>query len=879
MKLDAVNCRKLYPYNVVRSYAMKRRPLQHFAATSAMLLIGAAVWVFALNFRAGSLSFGFGMLPFALYQGRGRGRMSAASGSSQGCRLFRQTSCAFGRFWIALAVLLGSITLHGAGSDPLSVEASRPQGSQLTPAAQSIAQLNAANALLKAGQFATAKGEFAKVINLPDAPAHHVWEARQRIEEIERRETGLPARDTNATRVRLPLVPRAGLTLHISPHGNDANPGTLEKPLASLEAARDRLRSLRRSGSVTRGSLVVFVHDGEYRIEQTLALSSEDSGTEETPVVYQAAPGETPRLCGGVRLRGFKSVTAPEILKRLPKGMAGRIKELDLRAAGITNLLPLELGGFASGRGFKTHPAHELFFNGKAMRLARGPNEGYLRIADVAMKDGTKGYDREGSKVGKFYYPGDLPERWAAEPDLLLYGYWFWDWADSYERVMSIDTQKRLITLAEPWHKYGYSIGAPFYAVNALSELDVSGEYYMDRQNLRLFFYPPSDPENADVELSVLPNPMMTLENVSYVRFERLTWELGCNDAIHVNGGSNCVFAGCIVRNFAGTGIELNGGRQHGLLSCNIYSMGRGGAVVRGGDRKTLAPSGHFVENCDIHELSRIDHTYTPAIAMSGVGTRITHNRLHDVLSSALNIGGNDHIIEYNEVFNAVSESDDQGGVDMYGNPTFRGNVYRFNYWHHIGNWRAIGEQPKCGQAGIRLDDAISGTLVYGNVFERCSTGKDGFGGVQIHGGKDNIIDNNLFIDCAAALSFSPWEDKRWRNFVAPFMTNSEINTVLYLQRYPALASLAENVNTNAVYRSLLVRCGELLRHPPNTIEALHNTMLSDSDISLGPENLLIKLPDLAPIPVGEIGLYRDAFRSEIPRPGFSPSRHDQPIK
>jgi hypothetical protein len=635
--------------------------------------------------------------------------------------------------------------------------------------------------------------------------------------------------------------------------------------LATLEAARDRIRSLRKSKELPPGSVVVHVRARVYRVDHTFALTAEDSGIEEAPVIYQAAPGESPSFSGGVPLRGFKSVTDLEALRRLPTKISRNVRELDLRAVGVTNLLPLELGGFASGRGFKTHPAHELFFNGKAMRLARGPNEGFLRIADVAVKDGTKGYDREGSKVGRFFYRGDLPDRWASEPDLLLYGYWFWDWADSYERVASIDVQKRLITLAEPWHAYGYSIGAPFYAVNALCELDLPGEYYLDRRNLRLFFYPPSDPERAEVELSLLAEPMMTLENVSHVRFEGLTWELGCNDAIHVNGGSNCVFAGCVVRDFAGTGIEINGGHRHGLLSCDIYSMGRGGSIVRGGDRKTLSPSGHFIENCDIHDLSRIDHTYTPAVALSGVGTRIAHNRLHDVLSSALNIGGNDHVVEYNEVFNAVSESDDQGGVDMYGDPTFRGNIYRFNYWHHIGNWRAIGEQPKCGQAGVRLDDAISGTLVYGNVFERCSTGKEGFGAVQIHGGKDNIVDNNLFIDCAAALSFSPWEDQRWRNYVAPYMTNSEIDATLYLERYPALGSLAQNVNTNAVYRNLLVRCGEMLRHPPKTIEALDNTIVSGADASLRPDQLAFNRPEIAPIPVGEMGLYQDAFRLHVP--------------
>ena len=48
-----------------------------------------------------------------------------------------------------------------------------------------------------------------------------------------------------------------------------------------------------------------------------------------------------------------------------------------------------------------------------------------------------------------------------------------------------------------------------------------------------------------------------------------------------------------------------------------------------------------------------------------------------------------------------------------------------------------------CGQAAIRFDDAICGNLVYGNRFENCAVGK--FGGVQINGGRGNVIRNNLF--------------------------------------------------------------------------------------------------------------------------------------
>jgi hypothetical protein len=264
--------------------------------------------------------------------------------------------------------------------------------------------------------------------------------------------------------------------------------------------------------------------------------------------------------------------------------------------------------------------------------------------------------------------------------------------------------------------------------------------------------------------------------------------------------------------------------------------------------------------------LSRIDHTYTPAVLLEGVGNRLAHNRFHDVLSSAMRVEGNDHSIEFNEIFNAVTESDDQGGADMFGNPTYRGNVYRYNYWHHIGNWRAVGDQPKCGQAGIRLDDAICGTLIYGNIFEHCSAGKLGFGGVQIHGGKENIVDNNVFVDCAAALSFTPWDSKRWREFVAHSLESPEIDPALYLLRYPALAALPDHANVNSVWRNLMVRCGETLRRAPPAVEALDNVALKEGEMNFQPGNPLFHHPGFAPVPVEEFGLYEDAYRKTTGR-------------
>lgn len=670
----------------------------------------------------------------------------------------------------------------------------------------------------------------------------------------------LPLRVNPGSRIPAPPWPHASLTLYVSPQGSDIAEGSASHPFATLERARDELRVRRRQNRLPAGPVEIRVHGGAYRVWGTCVFSQGDSGTAAAPIMICAVPGEKPIFRGGTRLLGWRRLRDASEYPLVPAAARAQVWVVDLAACGITNLLPLKLGGFGSGNGFTTHPAHELFFNGQAMSLARGPNEGFLHIKQVAVKDGTKGYDREGSKVGKFFYEGERPRRWVNEPDLLLYGYWFWDWADSYERVEAIDPEQHLITLAQPWHRLGFSVGAPFYAVNALSELDVPGEWYLDRRNRRALLYPPSDPQQATIELSQLDQSMLTVEGASWVWFRGLTWELGSADAIHVRDSEHVRLAGCVVRYFAGNGVEIRGGHDDGLRSCDIYSLGRGGTIISGGDRKTLEPGGLFVENCDIHDLSRIDHTYTPAVLLEGVGNRIAHNRMHNIASSAMRVEGNDHLIEYNEIYNVVTESDDQGGVDMFGNPTYRGNVYRYNFFHHIGQWRGSGDQPKCGQAGIRLDDAICGTRIYGNVFERCSAGKLGFGGVQIHGGKDNVVANNLFLDCAAMVSCSPWDEKRWRDYVHNALDSKEISPALYRQRYPELSDLAGNVNRNYMRNNLGWHCGEMLRRAPYNLEDKNNAMLTEGQFAWVAGDIRLKAPaGFEPIPFEEIGLYHDA--------------------
>jgi hypothetical protein len=677
----------------------------------------------------------------------------------------------------------------------------------------------------------------------------------------------------------LPVSASAAKKFYVAANGNDAwsgkraapNPGKTDGPFATLEKARDAVRQLKKGGRIPAGGVTVWVRGGDYKVTQTFKLEAADSGSEKSPIVYRAFKGEKPIFSGGVRVTGFQPVSDPAILARLPEESRGKVVQADLKALGITSIPPLELGGSAGGRGFITHPVMELFFNGQALPLARWPNQGFVHVVKTGGEPTTPG-GSENAHTGRIFYDGDRPQRWKDDKDILLYGYWYWDWADSYERVASIDPEKREIVLAPPYSGYGYRAGQRYYALNLLSEIDMPGEWYIDRASGMLYLYPPSDPAQAVVELSAAMFPFVQMENVSYVSLVGITWELGEVDGLMIHGGEHCLLAGCTVRRFGGNGVEIHGGTHHGLQSCDIYSMGRGGVVMAGGDRKDLSRGGHFVDNCEIYDLSRIDHTYTPAVVVSGVGNRITHNLFHDILSSAVRLEGNDQVMEYNEVYRVVTESDDQGGVDMFGDPTFRGDVIRYNYFHHIGNWRQQNEELPVGEAGVRLDDAISGVTVTGNVFYHCSAGRAGFGGLQIHGGKDNIVTNNIFAGNRTAISLSPWKEQRWRNYTAKSLNG--IDAHLYLARYPELAKLSEDYNVNLIRSNLVYDCQEFLRRDSGRNKMQDNVITKENpgfadaaagDFTLTRISPALKQANFEPIPFDRIGLYRDDYRKALP--------------
>ena len=299
--------------------------------------------------------------------------------------------------------------------------------------------------------------------------------------------------------------------LAVSPDGNDNWSGRLAKandagddgPLRSLAAAQQAVRALKAAEGLPTDGVVVEVADGEYRLDAPLTLTAEDGGTSEAPIVYRSAAGADVCLTGGVHITDWQTVDDPAILARLASKARGQVLWADLPAHGVTDFGVMQSGP----RWAHSDPGLEVLCRDQPMTLARYPNEGYLHIASLSVEDGHHIRRTHGSRVGQFRVEGeaDRLRRWAAESAPMLHGYWFWDWADQRLAVTEIDSDTGEITLDDQQpHQYGYRAGQWFYAFNLLCELDFPGEWYLDRDIGRLYFWPPHTLEPEDAVVSVL---------------------------------------------------------------------------------------------------------------------------------------------------------------------------------------------------------------------------------------------------------------------------------------------------------------------------------------------------------------------------------------
>ncbi len=517
-------------------------------------------------------------------------------------------------------------------------------------------------------------------------------------------------------------APKLDGAIYVAPNGNDRNSGSEAQPIKTLQRAKELVAE--------RGATVVLFREGEYFMNKSVSFTAEDSGSEGAPVLYTAYPGESVRFTGSVALPYAEfDKPSPEQVARIENPyVKAKIKVIDLKEMGITDYGELDHVGY--GVRNQPTPASRLFIDGTAMQLARYPNVG--NYDDVSDHEGSIAFKSKSGIVHTWEQTGDL---WV---DGSLSKAWEWQ----KNKIASVEADS---TVRMTWNFHS-EIGVQdikMFYFNIFEELDFPEEYFIDRENGLLYvFFPSIVSDKSDIRLTQSPESFIELAGVEYVTFKNITFEGSRNTAIETTEPSSFnTFDQCTIYACGLEGINING-YGNTIKNTLIHNVGAYAIRLNGGDYATMKPAGNLVDNCILHDFSQERRAYNAGLAFNGLGQVARHIELYNGPHMAARISGVNHILEYCDFHEAPHEYSDMLGVYFCTGSDFfsRGTIVRRNKFHDVsGTWKQ--------SAGVYMDNETNGVVVeenyiYDNVAE------DNGWSVMIHGGGDNVVRRNVFVDC-----------------------------------------------------------------------------------------------------------------------------------
>ena len=599
-------------------------------------------------------------------------------------------------------------------------------------------------------------------------------------------------------------VPAFAVTWYVSPGGSDRWSGKLaaanldksDGPFATLSRARDVMRKLK-SEQGFKEPVTVMVRGGRYYLDRTIVFTAEDSGTSEFPIIYQAYPGEKPILSGGRKVTGWKSYEGKILQAALPGARGGKWK------------------------------SRQLFLNGLRQVRARTPN---LDPSDP-MYGGwafVEGPPEKLSSTAFQYKAGSFPHHWSrpSEGEVNFYQGGWGSWRSTVP-ILSVNEEDDSITLVRPGMQFDlapwyyppvpFSPGNAYYLENLLEELDQPGEWCLDSEDGLLYFWPPAGSLKPSDEI-VLPmlDCLVDIQGASWLQFSGFTFTEtrdGDNyhhegvegagpmfprpglhyggDALHLKGAENCT----IQRNhFDAVGcnaIYLEGHNYRNVVHENeIGFPGANGICLLG--TKLMHPLFNEISDNFIHHVGVLNKYVAGVFTGMSDGNIIRHNRIEFVPHHAVNLGNNPsgrNIVEYNLIRYSCLEIADTAAINMWMEEVAKkdaerdGQVIRYNMILDTFSFQAangkVGKELGFSSA-IYLDNYSSNCLIHGNIIVRAQTG------VLVHAGKNNLIENNVLVDCRTNVRFQDLvtlvQGKGFYKAMGGFMTGNYLAHNIFYQ-------------------------------------------------------------------------------------------------
>lgn len=516
-------------------------------------------------------------------------------------------------------------------------------------------------------------------------------------------------------------------TIYVSADGNDDGTGEKGSPFKTIERAKEKVAVLH---DIMEGNIEVCILPGYYKLDETVVFGSEHAGRGEYRVIYRGSSlFDPPVISGGEAVSGWTQVT-----EQIWKAPVPKVDEI-----------------------------RNLYVDGRAATRARSR---YCYLNEAFYDDPSTPYAADGVTVSVKNFLTEL----SNPEDIELV--WNLEWAAQRTPVADmIRNEDSVIFLMEqPCFKVATELADTdvirvmenkrFYIENAPELLDSPGEFYYNKAEGMIYYYPFSAQNLETAECYVgdteglfeISGESVTdkLQNIS---FENLIFRYGAwNDVsrdgmvtIQLDQMVDTTNAKSSLRTLIPAQLSFRWAENISIKNCDFGCLGSSAVALTDGIKKAdvLGNAFHDIsamavsvgtfrhetvtENTEMcsdinitnNAVRRIATEYRCSAAF-GVyyekNIKILHNDIRDVPYSGISAGwgwgtrdpnGWGHMdISYNRIENVMSSMKDGAHIYTLGN--LHGSTISNNYLYKTGTWRG----------GVYTDSGSGNIDIFNNVID-----------------------------------------------------------------------------------------------------------------------------------------------------------------